>query len=67
MARKRVSAELIAYGERIATIQNMGTLRPGEHLPFDYFSPLRSTGKIAVPGDARVRDSRGDEGATEEQ
>lgn len=46
---------MIAYGERIAEAENMGTLRPGDHLPYDYFSPLRSTGKIAVPGDARVR------------
>ena len=45
---------MIAYGERIAEAENMGTLRPGDHLPYDYFSPLRSTGKIAVPGDARV-------------
>jgi hypothetical protein len=36
MADKHVSEGLIAYGERIATERNMGTLTPGEHLPYNY-------------------------------
>jgi hypothetical protein len=59
MAEKTISAALIAYGERIANERGMGTLLPGEHLPYNYFSPLRSTGKIEVPGSARVRESNG--------
>jgi hypothetical protein len=53
MADKRVSAALIAYGERVADERNMGTLEPGDHLPDDYFSPVRATGEISVPGWAR--------------
>jgi hypothetical protein len=66
MAHKRFSAAMIAYGERIAKEQNMGTLHPGEHLPYDYFSPLRSTGKIAVPGNARVREPSPDVATVDE-
>jgi len=62
MRRKKLSAAMIAYGERIANSLNMGTLLPGEHLPYNYFSPLRSTGKVEVPGDARVREPRSDSG-----
>ena len=54
MADKRVSEALIAYGERVATELNMGTLAPGEHLPYNYFSPSRATGKIEVAGTDRV-------------
>ncbi|MEA2720470.1 MAG: hypothetical protein QOJ39_2334 [Candidatus Eremiobacteraeota bacterium] len=54
MADKHVSEGLIAYGERIATERNMGTLTPGEHLPYNYFSPSRVSGKIEVAGTDRV-------------
>lgn len=54
MADKQVSEALIAYGEQIATERNMGTLAAGEHLPYNYFSPSRATGKIEVAGTDRV-------------
>jgi hypothetical protein len=47
------TADLLKLGEEYARERNMQTLRPDERLPFGYFNPVRATGRIEVPGDAR--------------
>jgi hypothetical protein len=52
-SQNSLSDDLFRLGEQYARERNMGALDPNEQLPFGYFHPLRQTGQIDIPGDAR--------------